>query len=376
MGPGTGALPDADRILDEYDRLDLRVGLCWNWHISRGGGVMEVGYQVGQVIQRGRVDLQQQWWDHLEQFRASRDAGFDIYCWAHHYMIDPFQHFQPLTVLARLAAEPGDMKLATSVLLLPLLNPVDVAEQVATLDHICEGRLVLGLGLGYRPEECEAFGIRMSQRGARFSEALNLMVRLWTEEHVTHHGRYFHVTEARPTARSYQKPYPKLWLAAMSDPAVRRVGRGGHILFIGPAQPYETIKHQIELYHETLQDHGHPVPDEMVLVREFYCGGSRETALEKARLGFQKKYEVYAKHGLHGGDPELTRKVTGDLATLMDDTFIVGSPAECIEQLARYRELGFTHISLRLFYPNMSQMEVLDHIELVGKEVLPAIHGL
>ena len=91
---------------------------------------MEVGYQVGQVVDRGSVDLQ--------QFRASRDAGFDTYCWAHHYLIDPFQHLQPLPVLAWLAAELGEMKLATSVLLLPLLNPVDVAEQVATLDHICQ----------------------------------------------------------------------------------------------------------------------------------------------------------------------------------------------------------------------------------------------
>ena len=175
---------------------------------------MEVGYQVCQVVLRENVDLQQQWRDHLEQFRASRDAGFDIYCWAQHYLIDSFQHFQPLPVLARLAAEPGDMKLATSVLLLTLLNPVDVAEQVATLDHISEGRLILGLGLGYRPEECEAFGTRMSQHGARSSEGLELMVRLWTEEEVTHHGRYFHVTGARPTARPFQTPYPKIWLAA------------------------------------------------------------------------------------------------------------------------------------------------------------------
>ena len=131
---------------------------------------MRVGYQVGQVVSRGSVDLRQQWRNQLEQFRASRDAGFDIYCWGHHYLIDPFQHFQPLPVLSRLAAEPGDMKLATSVLLLPLMNPVDVAEQVATLDHICEGRFILGLELGYRPEEFEAFGMSMSQRGGRFSE--------------------------------------------------------------------------------------------------------------------------------------------------------------------------------------------------------------
>ena len=158
---------------------------------------MEVGYQVGQVVIRDTIDPQQQWRNHLEQFRGARDAGFDIYCWAHHYLIDPFQHFQPFPVLARLAAEPGDMKLATSVLLLPLLNPVDVAEQAATLDHICEGRFILGLGLGYRPEECEAFDTRMSERGARHSEALALMQRLWTEDEVTHHGRYYHVTGAK-----------------------------------------------------------------------------------------------------------------------------------------------------------------------------------
>jgi len=162
----------------------------------------------------------------------------------------------------------------------------------------------------------------------------------------------------------------------MSDPAVRRVGREGQILFVGPAQPYEMIRRQIALYHQTLQEHGHAVPDSMVLVREFYCAGSRAEALEKARMGFQKKYEVYSAHGLQGTDPELTRKVTGDLETLMEETFIVGHPHECLEQIARYRALGFTHIALRLFYPAMPQREVLEHIDLVGQEVLPAVHRL
>ncbi|MFQ6028324.1 MAG: LLM class flavin-dependent oxidoreductase [Dehalococcoidia bacterium] len=337
---------------------------------------MEVGYQVGQVVLRGALDLQQQWRDQLEQFRASRDAGFDIYCWAHHYLIDPFQHFQPLPILSRLAGEAGDMKLATSVLLLPLLNPVDVAEQVATLDHISEGRFILGLGLGYRPEECEAFGTRMSQRGARSTEALNLMIRLWTEEEVTHHGRYYHVTDARPTAQPFQKPHPPLWLAAMSDPAVRRVGREGHAMYVGPVQPFETIRRQIDLYHQTLEENGHAVPEDMVIVREFFCGRSREEALEQARQGFETKYRVYDQHGFQGTDPELNAKIAGELEALMDDTFIVGNPEECVEQIARYRDLGFTQIAIRLFYPEMPQKDVLEHIELVGKEVLPAVHRL
>jgi alkanesulfonate monooxygenase SsuD/methylene tetrahydromethanopterin reductase-like flavin-dependent oxidoreductase (luciferase family) len=161
----------------------------------------------------------------------------------------------------------------------------------------------------------------------------------------------------------------------MSDPAVRRVGREGHALYIGPAQPFETIRRQIDLYHQTLEEHGHPVPEDMVIVREFFCARNPE-ALEHARRGFQTKYQVYATHGLQGTDAELTRKVTGDLETLMDDTFIVGGPEECIQQIARYRELGFTHIALRLFYPEMTEKEVLEHIELVGQGVLPAVHQL
>ena len=227
---------------------------------------MRVGYQVGHVVQRGTVDHQQQWQDLLAQFRSVNDAGFDSYCYGNHFLIDPFQHFQPWTVLARMAAEPGNMTLATSVLLLPLLNPVEVAEQAATLDHISEGRFVLGVGLGYRPEECEAFGIKMSERGGRITESLELMRRLWIEDEVTHHGKYYNVSGAKPTARPYQKLGPKVWQAAMSDPAIRRVGRTGDILFVGPAQGNESIRKQIDLYHETLDRSGHDTPEEMVIV--------------------------------------------------------------------------------------------------------------
>ena len=231
---------------------------------------MRAGFQVGHVVLRDTVDHQQQWQDSLAQFRAVNDAGFDSYCYGNHFLIDPFQHFQPWTVLARMAAEPGNITLATSVLLLPLLNPVEVAEQAATLDHISEGRFVLGVGLGYRPEECEAFGIDMSERGGRITESLELMRRLWTEDEVTHHGKYYNVTGAKPTARPYQKPGPKVWQAAMSDPAIRRVGRTGDILFVGPAQGNDSIRKQIGLYHDTLKKSGHDIPEEMVIVREFY----------------------------------------------------------------------------------------------------------
>ena len=162
----------------------------------------------------------------------------------------------------------------------------------------------------------------------------------------------------------------------MSDPAIKRIGREGDILFIGPAQPMDMIRRQIDLYHETLTENDHAIPQEMVIAREFFCAGSRDEALEKARPGFERKYKEYRAHGLQGTDPELIRKVTGDLETLMEDTFIVGSPQDCLEQIAEYRALGFTEVALRLFYPETPQKNVLEHIEIVGKELLPELHQL
>ncbi|HIN05329.1 MAG TPA: hypothetical protein EYM65_03710 [Dehalococcoidia bacterium] len=72
----------------------------------------------------------------------------------------------------------------------------------------------------------------------------------------------------------------------------------------------------------------------------------------------------------------MIRKITGDLETLMDETFIVGSPQECIEQVAQYRDMGFTEVCIRLFYPETPQKDVLEHIDLVGKEVLPVLRLL
>jgi alkanesulfonate monooxygenase SsuD/methylene tetrahydromethanopterin reductase-like flavin-dependent oxidoreductase (luciferase family) len=114
----------------------------------------------------------------------------------------------------------------------------------------------------------------------------------------------------------------------------------------------------------------------MVIVREFFCAGTHEEAIRKARAGFETKYRVYAEQGLHGSDDELARKVTGDLESLMDETFILGSPEECLEQIEEYKEMGFTDVIIRLFYPEMSQAVALEHIGLVGEEVIPEMHRL
>ena len=332
---------------------------------------MKVGVQVGQVVARGH-DLQRQWLDQLGQFRACRDAGFDFVSWGHHWLIDPFQHFQPIPVLARFAAEAGAMDLVTGVLLTPLLNPVQVAEDVATLDHICAGRLVFGIGLGYRAEEFEAAGAAMSERVGRFEESLALMKRLWADDEVTHHGRFYRVTAARPTARPYQRPHPRIWVAAMTDPAYRRAGRLGHPFYALGTLTHDEIGRALGIWRDALQAHGHPAPAEVPVHREFYVASTREEARAKARPAVEAKYRGYAQHGLPTAAASMASGVDG----LMDAPFVIGSPDECLATLARLRELGTTHVALRLFWPDMTQSEALAMIELTAAKLLPALHRL
>jgi alkanesulfonate monooxygenase SsuD/methylene tetrahydromethanopterin reductase-like flavin-dependent oxidoreductase (luciferase family) len=330
---------------------------------------VKIGVQIGQVVARGH-DLQRQWLDQLEQFRACRDAGFGFVSWGHHWLIDPFQHFQPIPVLARFAAEAGDMDLVTGVLLTPLLNPVQVAEDIATLDHICAGRLILGVGLGYRAEEFEAAGSSMSERVPRFEEGLALMKRLWADEEVTHHGRFHRITGARPTARPYQRPYPRIWVAAMTDPAFRRAGRLGHPFYAIGTLTYDRLRDALAVWRAALHESGHPVPSEIPVHREFYVAPTREEARAKARPAVAAKYRGYAQHGLPSVGASLA---AGGVDGLMDDPFVIGSPDECLEKLARLRDLGTTHLALRLFWPDMTQAEALGMIELVAARLLPAL---
>jgi alkanesulfonate monooxygenase SsuD/methylene tetrahydromethanopterin reductase-like flavin-dependent oxidoreductase (luciferase family) len=331
---------------------------------------MKLGVQVGHVVSGG-ADLQRQWRDHLEQFRACRDAGFAFVSWGHHWLIHPFQHFQPIPVLARLAAEAGAMELVTGVLLTPLLNPVQTAEDVATLDHICAGRLIFGIGLGYRPEEFEAAGAAMAERVGRFEEGLALMKRLWADAEVTHHGRFYQVTGARPTARPYQRPHPRIWIAAGAEAPVRRAARLGHPFFALGTIPRTQLADLLDLWRAGLREHGHPVPGDVPLHREMYVARTREEAWRLAAPSVAAKYAGYAQHGL----PGVSQTLAGGVNGLMKDPFIVGSPADCVEALARFRDLGVTHVAIRVFWPRMEQRDVLEMIELVGRDVIPALNA-
>jgi alkanesulfonate monooxygenase SsuD/methylene tetrahydromethanopterin reductase-like flavin-dependent oxidoreductase (luciferase family) len=201
----------------------------------------------------------------IEQVKLARDSGFDSISASQHYLAMPFQYFQPIPLLARIAAESGEMTLITNILLLPLYNPVDLTEQLVTLDIICDGRLVCGVGLGYRDVEYTVFGVARASRVSRFEETLTLLKCLWTEDEVSCDGPHFRLDRAHMTLKPVQRPRPSIWISASSNAGIKRTARLGDVWIIAGHATLATLKHQVQFYRNTLQALGKPFPEDFPL---------------------------------------------------------------------------------------------------------------
>ena len=163
-------------------------------------------------------------------------------------------------MLARLAPETGAMRLKTSVLLLPILNAVETAENIATLDHIAHGRLDVGVAIGYREKELETAGLVRKDRVPKLEESLALMKRLWRGEEVTFEGAYTRVTRARLGFTPYQTPHPPLEMGAQSEGATRRAARITDGVFFGPQVAWRDIAGLARVFREARAESGAPTP--------------------------------------------------------------------------------------------------------------------
>jgi len=314
--------------------------------------------------------------DSVEQVRAARDAGFDLICTGQHYLAAPYQMSSSLPLLARLAAEAGGMAVAATVILVPLHNPVELAESIATLDAICGGKFIFGVGLGYREEEYTAFGIQRGERVGRLREALEVMRLLWTQDEVEFQGKYYQVPRCTPATRPVQQPHPPIWVAANNDAAIRRAANWGYPWIINPHATVPMVAEQWAKYKETLVQSGNPMPDTLPMMRELYVAEDRETAYVESEPYLAPKYQAYASWGQDKALPG-EENFNIPYKELAKDRFLLGSPEEVVQEIRRYEyELDANYMIFRMQWPGMAQAQVLRQIELLGQEVIPRVKSV
>src|SRR5262245_18972068 len=218
-----------------------------------------------------------------EQVRVARPAGFDGVVIGHHLSHGAQVWFPPLPTLARLAADAEAMAIGTCMLVLPLFNPVHVAEEAALLDVVSGGRLVLGVAPGWQEAEHRAAGIDFRRRFGRFVEAVHLIERLWTRDRVDFEGEHFQVAELSLALKPVRRPRPPFWVGGSTDAAIVRAARLADPAIGDSWVPSShltsaTIEAQAPVFRRALAALAKPQPPDLPVLRNIVVARDRETA--------------------------------------------------------------------------------------------------
>jgi alkanesulfonate monooxygenase SsuD/methylene tetrahydromethanopterin reductase-like flavin-dependent oxidoreductase (luciferase family) len=302
----------------------------------------------------------------LGTVELAAELGYDS-VWTINHFQSNLATPQPISMLASLIPRSGDMLLGTGILLLPMFHPVHVAEEFATLDHLSGGRVVLGVGAGYRDNEFAAFGVDPQTRFRRFDESLRLIRALWAGGPVSHDGEFYPQTEATIGIRPLTPGGPPIWVGAGGRKSVRRAARLGDAWYApGNSPSPRFLPEQLAVYNDALVEYGRdPASVQRPVGVELYCAASTEQAVDEALAYARREYATYAEY------PAL-RWQRDRFDELVRNTLLLGSPELLIERISALRDLGFDHVIFRPGWLGMPTGKLRASLRLFAAEVFPA----
>ena len=291
------------------------------------------------------------------QVRWMEDLGYECLAVGEHFMRGnpPGPSHAALPLLGVAAGATEKIGLLSSVLLAPFYHPTVLAKMTATLDVASGGRLMLGVGVGGEfPVEFEAAGLNVRQRGSRTNECLEVMRRLWTEEHVSYQGRHFQLNDVTLNPPPTQKPHPPIWVAGRRDAAMRRAARYGDgwlPYFYDPERYRDSVEKITRLAAEAGRD-----ADENFQWGFFPYTSIYPTVEEAAEV---------AANALGGN--YLYR---GDFMDVVNRYCIIGPVERCIDRLKEYVDAGARYIVFSVTCPMEDRAR---HMETIAKEIIPGL---
>ncbi len=260
-----------------------------------------------------------------------------------------YDNLEALTVLAAVAGATERVRLGTSVLLSALRHPALLAKTVATLDFLSNGRVTLGIGFGSRENDFTAVEVPWEHRGSRAEESFELMKRLWTEEEVEHHGRFFDLHSTRFGPETVQSPHPPIWMGGGADSVLKRVGRHADGYICG-----SNAVHDFDAVWEKISGHAR-------------AAGRNPDDIEKAGLTFIAIDDDKSK-AVEACENYLIRyygKVRMDVEKYM----LVGSADACADGINRIFAGGLQTLIIGLALPDLTQLDTF------VEKVMPQVEG-
>lgn len=289
----------------------------------------------------------------VRQCKRAERLGF-------HSVWIPESHFTPrganpapLLLLTAIAAHTQRLKLGTTSYLLPIRHPLHVAAEVAVLDRLSRGRVILGVGRGFRPATFDAFEIPRREKRDRFESALEVMRAAWRGEPVSGPAESAAMLSPRPV----QQPHPPIWVAAFGPKALAQAGRLGLPYLASPMESWQRLRRNYALHREACGD-GIDYAELAVPVMRTAFVSSDERSVERVRRELARQMEAM----------RATRPRSEEQAAPVDEVALLGPPTAIDEAIARYREeLGVTHLIARAQVPGASGSETEASLELLAE---------
>jgi alkanesulfonate monooxygenase SsuD/methylene tetrahydromethanopterin reductase-like flavin-dependent oxidoreductase (luciferase family) len=300
----------------------------------------------------------------LEQIAFADSLGYDsIWLTEHHFVEDGYTP-SPVPLMAAIAARTKRVQIATDILILPLYHPVKLAEDIATIDVLSNGRVMLGVGSGYRDEEFAAFGTSRKERPSRMEEGVAILRGCWEEGPFSFVGRHYRLNAIDVVPKPLQEPHTPLWMAATAAPAARRAARLGLNLL-----PQADRTGGYDAWVDELEKRDRDPRDYRVgLIKSWFITdeGRDDPLWQVVRERERYRGSTYAPWIAAG----YVRPGAG--AVPIDQSYMIGTSSEIIAQIDDVtKNLPLTDIISWATPPGMDPGEFNPRIERFAREVMP-----
>lgn len=330
---------------------------------------MKIGFMVPRETDFG--DGQDPYERIYEMCQEAEELGFDFATFTHHRFSTDRPHISaPLVLMSAIAARTTRLKLVTTIFILPLYHPLDVAESVASLDLLSGGRVIFGVGAGYRKYEADAVQLPYEQRVSRMTESIAVLRAAWAEGPASFAGKHFQFDSVDVVPKPAQAGGPPIWIGAMEPKPIARAAQIADGWIAPSLQTLPVLRERAATYRELAGANS-----TICLERDVAVAKDGELAKES----WIRRNKAYIEHFRGHGAPVLPGEEAARSDDIGEGLAVSGNPDDCIRELTRYRdELGCEYLSTMnlgtgLGYGNPGNYEQeLAAMRLFGTEVLPA----
>jgi alkanesulfonate monooxygenase SsuD/methylene tetrahydromethanopterin reductase-like flavin-dependent oxidoreductase (luciferase family) len=292
-------------------------------------------------------------------------------------------------LLSNLAARTENLRLGTGIIVLPLHNPLHVAEEAAMVDLLSNGRLEMGVGRGYQSIEFESFGLELSEARDRFNESLDMILGLWTQEDFQYEGKFYRTgNPVTLMPKPLQRPHPPIHVAAVSPETVEIYAARGIPILADPAAPFKKIAKAAEVWHQTAAANGVDSDTvELVATRPVYVAQSTEEAraaqerfessFDRSRIFNERSAPIDSKTGEVAKGFEFWERYlkggTVDNDFRWDQLEVIGDPERVIGQIKMIQAMGYSNLMCDFGSTRQLPLDEMKKIlRFFAKEIMPA----